>query len=173
MASTGLLAGLDISLLELNKHSRLVPVSGLQNRRATETGWPDTVAAGERLPPCLVCPLLHPSRLQRRRMCEWVFPMDQMWVLQERGQFGVTVTPAQEDHTGEQRRNSRHYPEWRFRVTGAQQESFWKTHTSAHDRKYAPARPREHSHLILVLVKVEHLPLFHRFLNHCNPTNSE
>lgn len=46
---------LDISLLELNKHNGLVPISALQNQKASETGWPESLAGGTRLLLCLVC----------------------------------------------------------------------------------------------------------------------
>lgn len=56
MASARLLVELGISLLELNKHKGLVTVSGLQNQKARETGWPESRAVGTRLLLCLLCP---------------------------------------------------------------------------------------------------------------------
>lgn len=91
----GPLVELDISLLKLYKHNRL-SISGRQNQRASVSGWPDALAVEKMLLLCSICP----SRLQGQRMCECLFPVDQMWVQQERDQPGDTVTPAQEDHMG-------------------------------------------------------------------------
>lgn len=134
-----------------------------------KSDWPDALRVEKRLPLCSGCL----SRWQGQRTCEWVSPVDQMWVLQERDQLGGTVTPAQEGHMGGWRLEKQKVlftvGGGGFAVTKTQQESLWETHTGIRDRKHPPAWHGELSRLILLLVREDHHPPAHWFLRHCSP----
>lgn len=106
-----------------------------------------------------------------RTKYEWVSPVDQMcsiWMKQasshydscSRRPYGRTKPRGTEDIIYRRDLESQ----------GPSKESLWKPHISICDIKYPLARPRENHHLILVLVKEEHLSPFHWFPIHCNPT---